>query len=127
MAHSVTRLMARRAPGPNLMHLLDAMLCRLHAAGFTDDDAALATLLIANYVQGYVLQEQQPKAPAPASGGDEKSSASAEACRGIADTYPNIAGLMAMMAGGDTHKLFEFGVERIIDGLRTRLPGEAGS
>lgn len=124
------RLMAgRRAPGPNLMHLLDAMLGRLHAAGFTDADAALATLLIANYVQGYVLQEQQPKAPLlPASGGGyEKAGASGEACRAIADTYPNIAGLMAMMEGGDAHKLFEFGVERIIDGLRTRLPGEAGS
>jgi|GEM_PF-5033378 len=34
---------------------------------------------------------------------------------------------MTMMAGGDTHKLFEFGVERIIDGLRTRLPAEPES
>jgi len=59
--------------------------------------------------------------------GGEKSSASADVCRAIADTYPNIAGLMTMMAGGDTHKLFEFGVERIIDGLRTRLPAEPES
>lgn len=123
------RLMAgRRAPGPNLMHLLDAMLGRLHAAGFTDADAALATLLIANYVQGYVLQEQQPKAPVPASGGSgEKDDAAAEECRAIADTYPNLAGLMAMTAGGDAYQLFEFGVERIIDGLRTRLPGGSES
>lgn len=55
------RLMAsRRTSGPNLTNLLDGMLGRLHAAGFSDADAARATLLIATYVQGYVLQEQQP-------------------------------------------------------------------
>ena len=120
------RLMAgRRTPGPNLMNLLDAMLGRLHAAGFTDEDAARATLLIATYVQGYVLQEQQPKAPL--SDREKSPAAIAEACRtATAETHPHIASLMAVMAGDDTQELFEYGVERIIDGLRTRLPGEAG-
>lgn len=34
---------------------------------------------------------------------------------------------MAVMAGDNTQGLFAFGVERIIDGMRTRLPGGGGS
>lgn len=118
------RLMAgRRTPGPNLMHLLDTILGRLHAAGFSDEDAAWATLLIANYLQGFVLQEQQPKAPPPASEDGGKAATGKE----TAEAYPNLAALMAVMAGGDARELFAFGVERIIDGLRTRLSGERES
>ena len=119
------RLMAgRRTPGPNLTNLLDSMLGRLHAAGFTDADAARATLLIATFVQGYVLQEQQPKAPLAAPG-KSASAVSGERRTTTADTHPHIASLKAVMAGDDTRDLFEFGVERIIDGMRTRLPGGA--
>jgi TetR/AcrR family tetracycline transcriptional repressor len=117
------RLMAgRRTPGPNLMNLLDAMLGRLNAAGFSDTDAARATMLIATYVQGYVLQEQQPKAPL--ADPEKGTAALTEACRAAtAKTHPHIASLMAVKAGDDTQGLFEYGVERIIDGMRTRLPG----
>jgi TetR/AcrR family transcriptional regulator, tetracycline repressor protein len=126
------RLMAgRRTPGPNLMHLLDVMLGRLHAGGFSEDEAAWATVLIANYVQGFVLQEQQPKAPLGTLGAGAKSAASAasamsgtmadDACKAAAESLPNIGALMALMADGDTQKLFAFGVDRLIDGLRSRL------
>jgi TetR/AcrR family transcriptional regulator, tetracycline repressor protein len=114
-AHRDTaRLMAGRGtPGPNLLHLLDTMLGRMHAAGFSDADAAMATLLIATYVQGYVLQEQLPKSAPPA------ETPSAEA----SDEFANIAELLKVMAGDDKKRLFSFGVDRIIDGLRSQLPG----
>jgi TetR/AcrR family tetracycline transcriptional repressor len=107
----------RGTPGPNLLNLLDAMLGRMHAAGFSDADAAMATLLIATYVQGYVLQEQLPKSAAPAE---------ADAAE-TADDYANIGALLKVMAGDDKKELFSFGVERIIDGLRSQLAAERAS
>ncbi|MEY9929590.1 TetR/AcrR family tetracycline transcriptional repressor [Catenulispora sp. GP43] len=122
------RLMAgRRAPGPNLMNLLDAMLGRLRAGGFSDQDAAWATLLMANYVQGFVLQEQQPKAPRGEPGAGAKSAVAQGACEAAAESLPNIGALMALMADGDTQKLFAFGVDRLIDGLRARLSDQGHS
>lgn len=107
------RLMAgRRTPGPNLLYVLDVMMGRLHAGGFSDADAAWATLTMATYVQGFVLQEQSPK---PAL--KEKPS-------GVGQ-YPNIAALIDVLMGDDSQELFAFGVERIIDGLRTRLTAES--
>ena len=117
------RLMAgRRTPGPNLLYVLDVMLSRLHEAGFSDAVAARATLTISTYVQGYVLQEQVPKAPHREP--DAASELSA-ACRTTTATqYPNIMSLIAVKKAGDTKELFSFGVERLIDGLRAQLPGD---
>jgi TetR/AcrR family tetracycline transcriptional repressor len=107
------RLMAgRRAPGPNLLYVLDVMLGRLHGAGFSDADAAWATLTITTYVQGFVLQEQQPK-PAHT----ERAACSGQDF----DQYPNLRTFIDAIVSDDSQELFSFGVERIIDGLRARL------
>lgn len=109
------RLMAgRRTPGPNLLYVLDVMMGRLHAGGFSDADAAWATLTLATYVQGFVLQEQSPKPPLK-----EK--------RAGVGQYPNIATLIDVLMGDDSQELFAFGIERIIDGLRTRLAAASGN
>jgi len=113
------RLMAgRRAAGPNLLYVLDVMLGRLHAAGFSDTDAARATLTITTYVQGFVLQEQLPK-PAHT----ERAAPSGQDF----DQYPNLRTFMDVKVSDDTQELFAFGVERILDGLRARLLAASGN
>ncbi|MBS2552494.1 TetR/AcrR family transcriptional regulator C-terminal domain-containing protein [Catenulispora sp. NL8] len=120
------RLMAgRRTPGPNLLYVLDVMIGRLHAAGFSDEVAARATLTISTYVQGYVLQEQVPKAPRRE---PDAASELSESCRtASAKQHRNIMSLLTVVKAGDTGAQFSFGVERLIDGLRAQLPGDPES
>ena len=124
------RVMAGRlAPGPNLLHVLDAMLGWLRTSGFSDADAVRATRMVATYVQGFVLQEQLPMSALEARGaGPEKAVAAvAEALRAApAEQYPNVAALADLIVGGGMDEQFSFGVDRLIDGLRTRLPSAGG-
>jgi TetR/AcrR family tetracycline transcriptional repressor len=120
------RVMAGRlAPGPNLLYVLDIALGWLRAAGFSDADAAYATRMLATYVQGFVLQEQLPISSLAAHGASPEQAAAAvtEAFRSApADQYPNVAALADYVVISSTEEQFSFGVDRLIEGLRTRLP-----
>lgn len=122
------RVMAGRiAPGPNLLYVLDAMLGWLRSAGFSDADAVYATRMVATYVQGFVLQEQLPMSALEAHGAspEEATAAVAEVFRSApVDQYPNVAALADLVVGRGMDEQFSFGVDRLIDGLRTRLPAE---
>jgi TetR/AcrR family tetracycline transcriptional repressor len=119
------RVMAGRlAPGPNLLYVLDTALGWLRSAGFTDADAAYATRMLAMYVQGFVLQEQLPMSSLEAHGASSEEAAAAvtEAFRSAPeDQYPNVAALADFVASTNTDDQFSFGVERLIEGMRTRL------
>ena len=117
----------RIAPGPNLLYVLDAMLGWLRSAGFSDADAVYATRTVATYVQGFVLQEQLPMSALEAHGASpqEAAAAVAEVFRSApVDQYPNVAALADLVVGRGMDEQFSFGVDRLIDGLRTRLPAE---
>lgn len=122
------RVMAGRlAPGPNLLYVLDAMLGWFRSAGFSDADALFAMRMVATYVQGFVLQEQLPMSAFEAHGaGAEKAVAAvSEAFRSAPeDQYPNVVALADLIAPGGMDEQFAFGVDRMIDGLRTRLTAE---
>jgi TetR/AcrR family tetracycline transcriptional repressor len=81
--------------------------------------------MIATYVQGFVLQEQLPMSSLEAHGASPEQAAEAvtEAFRSApADQYPNVAALADVVVRGSTDEQFSFGVDRMIEGLRTRLP-----
>ncbi len=121
------RIMAGRlVPGPNLIYVLDTMLGWLREAGFSPADAARATRTIATHVQGFVLQEQLPISALEAHGAGpaQAVAAAAEAFRAApAEQYPHVAAMAEMVIGDDMDAIFLFGVERIIDGLRTLAGG----
>ncbi|GAA1964603.1 TetR/AcrR family transcriptional regulator [Catenulispora subtropica] len=123
------RVMAGRlAPGPNLLYVLDVALGWLRSAGFSDADAAYATRTLATYVQGFVLQEQLPMSSLEAHGAspEEAVAAVAEAFRSApADKYPNVAALGELIVRDSMDDHFAFGVDQLIEGLRTRLPSAA--
>jgi hypothetical protein len=114
----------RLAPGPNLLYVLDAMLGWLRSAGFSDADALSATRMLAMYVQGFTLQEQLPMSALEAHGASaEKATAAvAEAFRSAPeDQYPNVVALADLIVPGGMDEQFAFGVDQMIEGLRTRL------
>ncbi|GAA2743674.1 MULTISPECIES: TetR/AcrR family transcriptional regulator C-terminal domain-containing protein [Kitasatospora] len=115
----------RLAPGPHLIALMEDQLDRLREAGFSDADAAMAAYLLAAYVQGFVLQEQSPIAAAEAAGSSRREVVDAVADRFRAlprDTYPNLVALADDLTDPDMEARFEFGLQRILDGLAALLP-----
>ncbi|KQV13777.1 TetR/AcrR family transcriptional regulator [Kitasatospora sp. Root107] len=115
----------RLAPGRHLLGLMEDQLDRLRAAGFSDLDAAMASYLLGAYVQGFVLQEQSPLAAAEAMGGGRREvvAAAGERLRALPpETYPNLVALAGDLTDPDMDARFDFGLERILDGLAVLLP-----
>ncbi len=125
---SVRVMAGRLAPGPNLLYVLDAMLGWLRSAGFSDADALSATRMLATYVQGFVLQEQLPMSALEAHGASAEKAAAAvaEAFRSAPeDQYPNVVALADLIVPGGMDEQFAFGIDRMIEGLRSRLVADA--
>ncbi|KDN85895.1 TetR/AcrR family transcriptional regulator [Kitasatospora cheerisanensis] len=115
----------RLAPGPHTLAVLEDQLDRLRAAGFGDADAAMASYLLSAYVQGFVLQEQSPLSAAEAAGASrgEAARAAGETFRTLpGDTYPNLVALADDLTDPDMNTRFEFGLQRLADGLAALLP-----
>ncbi|MFJ8441856.1 TetR/AcrR family transcriptional regulator C-terminal domain-containing protein [Kitasatospora griseola] len=115
----------RLAPGPHILAVLEDQLDRLRAAGFSDADAAMASYLLSAYVQGFVLQEQSPLSAAEAAGATrgEAARAAGETFRTLpAETYPNLVALADDLTDPDMETRFEFGLQRLADGLAALLP-----
>ncbi|MFE9426905.1 TetR/AcrR family transcriptional regulator C-terminal domain-containing protein [Kitasatospora sp. NPDC006697] len=110
--------------GPNVLRLLEEQLDRLREAGFTPEDAALATYTLSSYVQGMVLQEQAPLAAAETTGTGrgEIAAAAGEQLRGLpAETFPNLVAMADAISGPAMEARFRFGLELVLDGLEERL------
>ncbi|GIG61581.1 TetR family transcriptional regulator [Longispora fulva] len=111
--------------GPHMLRFTEDQLSRLREAGFSDADATMATYLLGTYVQGFVLQEQTPLTAAETAGVGrrEVATAIAEHLRALpAETFPHLVRLAGDLTGPTMDERFAFGLERILDGLATRLP-----
>ncbi|MQS10826.1 TetR/AcrR family transcriptional regulator [Streptomyces kaniharaensis] len=120
----------RLVTGPNLLGLLEDQLDRLREAGFSDADAAMASYLLAAFVQGFVLQEQAPISAAEALGTSRREIVTAAGNRFRAlptDTFPNLVELADDLTEPDMDARFEFCVQRVLDGLAALLPQQEQS
>ncbi|GAA1933983.1 TetR/AcrR family transcriptional regulator C-terminal domain-containing protein [Kitasatospora viridis] len=109
--------------GPNILRLLEEQLDRLREAGFSPEDAALATYTLSAYVQGVVLQETAPLAAAETTGtsrGEIAAAAGAELRALPPDRYPNLTELADVISGPAMEARFRYGLERVLDGLEAR-------
>ncbi|GAA3002122.1 tetracycline resistance transcriptional repressor TetR(A) [Kitasatospora albolonga] len=117
----------RLAPGPALLRLMDDQLGRLRAAGFSDPDAAMVNYLLGAFVQGFVLQEQGPLSAAEAMGADRRAAADAAGAQLAAlppEDFPHLTALAGALTGPGMDERFEFGLERLLDGLAVLLAGQ---
>ncbi|WP_051733059.1 TetR/AcrR family transcriptional regulator C-terminal domain-containing protein [Kitasatospora phosalacinea] len=114
----------RLTTGPHVLAVLEDQLDRLRAAGFADADAAMAAYLLSAYVQGFVLQEQSPLSAAEAAGASRGQAARAagDVFRALpAETHPNLVALADDLTDPDMDSRFEFGLQRLADGLAALL------
>jgi AcrR family transcriptional regulator len=105
---------------PEALRFAETGMTILRRAGFGRSDAARAFRLLFTYVFGYVSFS-------PDASADEARGASRSAMAALpADEYPTLAEtseeLAGAMAGEET---FDFGLDRIIDGLEARLRSRA--
>lgn len=118
----------RLALGPNLLSLMEEQLDRLREAGFSDADAAMANYLLGAFVHGFVLQEQAPISAAETEGVSRSDIAreAADRLRALPEaTFPNLVALAGDLSAPSMDDRFAFGLERLLDGLATRLTDQA--
>lgn len=102
------RLAAGNRPTPGSWPRIERTLSVLVEAGFTPVDAARAVIVLGHYVSGFVLDEQ----------GDSEREG---------DEVPALdpAEFPILAAGGaavlDRDALFDYGLERMLDGMRAQL------
>ena len=107
---------------PDSLRFGEAGMRILRAAGFDSEEAARAFRLLFTFVFGYA-------GLSPETNVEEARRQAAVAIAGLApDEYPNLTGaavpFSAAMAGEEQ---FEYGLERILDGLEARLAGRAAT
>ncbi|MFJ8795144.1 TetR/AcrR family transcriptional regulator [Streptomyces sp. NPDC102462] len=121
-----TALLARRdgarvfagthATGANTLGFADTVVGVMRAAGFPDDDAARALHTMANFTVGHTLEEQAALQPGDQGTADPGLLADAV----TAGTYPHLKASLPTLTGTDFTRLFEFGLDLLIEGLRAR-------
>lgn len=105
------RLVAGNRPTPESWPRIERTLGVLVEAGFEPADAARAVVVLGHYVSGFVLDEQ---------GDSERDD----------DAPPDLdpAEFPILTAGGpgvlDRDALFEYGLQRMLDGMRARLKAQ---
>ncbi|AEW98668.1 TetR/AcrR family transcriptional regulator [Streptantibioticus cattleyicolor] len=102
--------------GANMLGFADTVVGVMRAAGFPDDDAARALYTLANFTVGHTLEEQaalQGENDGPADPG-----LLADAVAG--GTYAHLAAGLPALTSTDFTRLFEFGLNLIVEGLRAR-------
>ena len=108
---------SRSSPGPATLQHHDAVIGSLRQAGFPVALAAHAFSVLDSYIYGFALQE----ASLPFEGGEETADlAEMIMARFTPGEYPHLAELTfehVLQPGYDYGGEFEFGVDRILDGL----------
>ncbi|MFH8404438.1 TetR/AcrR family transcriptional regulator [Streptomyces sp. NPDC018019] len=103
------------ATGASVLGFADAFVGVLRDAGFGDDAAARALYTVVNFTVGHTLEEQ---AALQAEGGPESVGLLRDAV--TAGTYPHLGATLPALTSTDYTRLFEFGLDLIIEGLRAR-------
>ena len=118
-------LFARPGAGPNALLVVEAMLGVLRRAGFEGRQLVLAYTVILNHGYTYAAAEAVALGSS-ADGGAEQARAMAEALATSLppETFPNIVSAAPAMAELTTDDQFEFGLQRLLDGLEILLHGE---
>ncbi len=110
--------------GENTLGLADTIAGVMRAAGFPDDDAVRALYTVANFTVGHTLEEQA--ALQTDDGGPADPAVLADTV--AAGTYPHLKAGLPALTSADFTRLFEFGVDLLVEGLRARRrSSESGS
>jgi TetR/AcrR family transcriptional regulator, tetracycline repressor protein len=110
------RLLAERPPnGPIRRRLADEAVGQVLAAGFPENDAAVISLLLGDYVISIVSEEMRIDAQAA------HAAEVGEIPWEGAQEYPNLARIASHLAAVQPDALFEAGLEVLLDGLERRL------
>lgn len=116
MSHRDTaRLTAGTHPGTATLRTAETILESLRRAGFTRTEAMWGLSTLANFLGGFVLEEQADR---------ERGSLAPPALEGALESlapYPNVRAVMAETGGPQTDASFEFGIGLILSGMRARL------
>ncbi|MET7361378.1 TetR/AcrR family transcriptional regulator [Streptomyces sp. NPDC005562] len=119
-------LAGRLQLGPHFLRHAEVILGVVRGAGFDDQDTADSLYSLTQYVQGFVLHETSPLSADVARGADpmEFLEAARERLAGLsAREYPNVVAVGARLARPDIEARFNYGLDRLLDGLRDRLAG----
>lgn len=123
---------SRIPAGPNTLRVMERLLTLMRAGGYDGEKLMLAFSSLTNYVIGSVIMDNR------ALGGPETEGKSLEELRAMyveilaslpADMYPNLsrlipeAGPAALAEDAD----FEYGLQRMLDGMEADLIGSDGS
>jgi TetR/AcrR family tetracycline transcriptional repressor len=106
------RLAAGNRPTPESWPRLERVLSALVDAGFSPEDAVRALIVLGHYVVGFVL--------------DEQNDAEREDDAGVefdVEKFPIITAAGAAVMDRDA--LFEYGLQRMLDGMRAQVAAQA--
>lgn len=118
-------LFARPSAGPNALLVVEALLGVLRPAGFENKELILAYTVILNHGYSYAAAEAATLAATPDGGrGQTRAMAEALATSLPAATFPNLIAAAPAMAELTTDEQFEFGLQRLLDGLEVLLQRE---
>ncbi len=120
--------------GPNMMRTSDRVLALLDTAGFAPAEAGHAMKAVAAYVIGTAVSEAAWLTTLAQAGQAEQDWVERlwPTAEQAAQPYPRLRHQYAAQRGQDPEKIrddaFEYGLQRILDGLQTRLaqPGDTG-
>ncbi|MEN2420689.1 TetR/AcrR family transcriptional regulator [Streptomyces rimosus] len=111
------------ATGPSVLGFADAFVGVLREAGFQEDAAARALYTVVNYTVGHTLEEQA----ALQAEGEDSEAVGALRDAVTTGTYPHLNATLPTLTSTDFTRLFEFGLDLIIEGLRARhAPSASG-
>ncbi|MGH4035633.1 TetR/AcrR family transcriptional regulator [Actinomycetota bacterium Odt1-20B] len=117
-------LAGRLQLGPHFLHHAEVILGAVRRAGFGDQDTADSLYSLTQYVQGFVLHETSPLSADVARGTDPMEFLEAARDRLAhlsAEEYPNVVAVGSRLARPDIEARFNYGLDRLLDGLRVRL------
>ncbi len=115
-------LFARPSSGPNALLVVEALLGVLRPAGFDGTQLLLAYTVILTHGYSYAAAEAATLAVTP-DGGRARNRAMAETLASSLppEAFPNLIAAAPAMAELTTDDAFEFGLQRLLDGLEIQL------
>jgi len=119
--------------GPNVMHMSDRMLALLAVAGFDSEEADQAMSTVIAYVIGTAISEAAYLSLVARSGRSEQDWVTSlrPAAEQAARDYPRLRESHTAQRGKDPERIreetFEYGLQRVLDGLEARIGRTGGS
>lgn len=117
--------------GPNVLRMSDRMLALYEAAGFDLVEANQASTAVLAYVVGIASTEAATLSKIKRSGmsATDWMTSAWPAAQQAAEPYPHVKALYAAHNATDTadnsNETFDYGLDRVLDGLEVRLAASA--